>query len=198
MKRTGLDFAAIISTVIVALLLSCAPPIAFSAGSAPSRHPAGGLFPEPACFHEEDNFALQAARNLWPTVREPSVSVSEEVPSLSTIRAHKYLGYGTLILAGLAAATSSSHELHRATSYAATWLAGATCATGFAGYHRLIDFSDGFSVHDTHALLGALGTAALVTTVILAESDGDDGHGGIGAASGAALGISVLAVKIEW
>ncbi|MFW6283799.1 MAG: hypothetical protein ACOC1H_00230 [Desulfosalsimonas sp.] len=123
---------------------------------------------------------------------------SPDRASFRTMAAHKYLGYTTLALTALTAVTNSSHEIHRAASYGAAWLAGASCATGFAGYGNVIDLSEGISTHDTHAVFGILGTAALVATLVIAETDDDSGHGGIGAASAAALGVSVVALKIEW
>ncbi|MFO7862308.1 MAG: hypothetical protein R6U41_13890 [Desulfosalsimonas sp.] len=158
------------------------------------------LYPD-AQFFEKIGPAPVLAENTFDRNDSGLLTGHQPLPdraSFRTMTAHKYLGYSTLALTALAAVSNSSHEIHRAASYGAAWLAGATCATGFAGYGNVIDLSEGISTHDTHAVFGILGTAALVATLVIAEADNDSGHGGIGGASAAALGISVIAVKIEW
>jgi|GEM_PF-6475659 len=107
--------------------------------------------------------------------------------------AHKYLGYATLVMAGLAAVSSSSHGLHRAASYAAIGLGGGTIATGFKEYGGYIDLSDGLSKYDTHAILGTVGALAFTAAVIAAEAD--QSHSGFGVASAVSMGLSAVVIK---
>jgi hypothetical protein len=121
------------------------------------------------------------------------------VSSFSTARAHKYMGYGTIGLAAIAALSSSNHDFHRGASYAALWLAGATCATGVSGFRGFVDFTDGFSAADVHALLGAIGTVGFAATLVTAEADGNEkSHSGIGSGGAIAMGLSVIAIHFEW
>jgi hypothetical protein len=119
MKRISRSIGALILTMMTAQLLFCSPCAGDSSGMILSRQESHALWPEPGFFNDLDAGPVLAAKSRWPSVRESSAAVSSEAPSFSTAQAHKYLGYCTLVLAGLAAATNSSHELHRA---------------GFAGY----------------------------------------------------------------
>lgn len=107
--------------------------------------------------------------------------------------AHKYLGYATLVMGGLAAISASSHSLHRAASYAAVGLGAGTVATGFKEYGGYIDLSDGFSSYDIHAVLGTAGLLAFTAAVAAAEADSS--HSGFGVGSAVSMGISVIAIK---
>mgnify|MGYP006283905485 FL=1 len=200
MNKTKGCIAQLVFAVWLMVLVICALPGPASGQTISGRADAQMLFPDANFFEQIQPapvFAARTAGNIHATDL-PDSRASRESASFSTMTAHKYLGYSTLALTALAAVSNSSHEIHRAASYGAAWLAGATCATGFAGYGNVIDLSEGISTHDTHAVFGILGTAALVATLVIAEADNDSGHGGIGGASAAALGISVIAVKIEW
>jgi len=155
------------------------------------------LFPKGAFLSEMTNARLLASEKTHAEAAF-AAPTSPHISSFSTARAHKYMGYGTVLLAGLAAVSHSSHDLHRAASYGTTWLAAATCATGFSGFEGFIDLSDGLSVYDTHAILGTLGTIGFAATLAMAEADADSSHGGIGGASAAAMGLSVVVLKIRW
>lgn len=200
MNKTRGCIARLVFAAWLMVLVICALPGPASAQTISGRADAQMLFPDADFFEQTQPAPVFAARpsgNIHATDL-PDSRTTRESTSFSTMTAHKYLGYSTLALTALAAVSNSSHEIHRAASYGAAWLAGATCATGFAGYGNVIDLSEGVSTHDTHAVFGILGTAALVATLVIAEADNDSGHGGIGGASAAALGISVIAVKIEW
>lgn len=200
MKKTRVCIAQLVFAAWLMVLVVCALPGPASAQSVNGGADAQMLFPDADFFEQiqpEPVFAARASGGIHASDLPDSKTIRQGA-SFRTMAAHKYLGYTTLALTALAAVTNSSHEIHRAASYGAAWLAGASCATGFAGYGNVIDLSEGISTHDTHAVFGIIGTAALVATLVIAEADNDSGHGGIGGASAAALGISVVALKIEW
>lgn len=190
MKKTGEGLRRLRLAGIGMLIWICSLCPAASAEVSVQPVRAESLFPDRAVIEQIGGTPLFAARR--PPLSYP------ETASFSTMRAHKYLGYTTMVLAALAAVSSSSHELHRTFSYAATWLAGATCATGFSGYGALIDLSDGLDTYETHAVMGMVGTAAFAATVVIAEAEEDPNHGAIGAASATAMGLSVMAVTLRW
>ncbi len=121
------------------------------------------------------------------------ISPTPANPGTDLRNAHKFMGYGTLVMGALAAVSSSSHSAHRATSYAAIALGGATVATGFTEYKGYIDLSDGFSRYDIHAVLGTAGLVAFTAAVLMAEAD--QSHSGFGVASAVSMGLSVVAIK---
>lgn len=197
MKKQDHPVATVFSALFsAAVFLSLLAGIASAGGlEMDDRNP--DLFPDSA-FLSEPAAVLQTASMKAPAEPAFPPPTSPHISSFSTARAHTYMGYGTVLLAALAAVSHSSHDFHRAASYGATWLASATCATGFSGYKGFIDLSDGLSVYDTHAILGAAGTIGFAATLVMAESDSDANHGGIGAASTAAMGLSVVVLKIRW
>jgi ammonia channel protein AmtB len=195
MKKTG---GTARRTILILISVVFFLPGIASAGGAQARLKAVDLFPAEAVSGDcPQTVRLAAARTH--AHGEVKARMTPPISSFSTARAHRFMGYGTIALAGLAAASNSDHDLHRVASYAALWLAGATCATGFSGHQGAIDLSDGLSAYDTHALLGSLGTIGFAATLALAEADDDDSsHGGLGAASAAAMGLSVIIVNIKW
>lgn len=111
-------------------------------------------------------------------------------------RLHRYLGYGTLILAGVTAVSGSESDLHCGAAYAATGTAAATCVTGFMKYHRRWNLSKGlFHDDNAHIMLGVIGGIGMVASVITADSDSGPGHAGVGAAGGALMAVSVILIK---
>lgn len=52
---------------------------------------------------------------------------------------HKYLGYSTIFLAGVAAFSSSNRSLHYGSASAVTGTALATCLTGYIEYRHLFN-----------------------------------------------------------
>jgi len=109
-------------------------------------------------------------------------------------QSHKYLGYATLLLAGLSSITGSSNSFHINLGRAATASAIATCATGYIEYSDALEPEQGLSGTNLHVGLGAIGTLGFVVTVALAESDKN--HGGLGALSAGAIIVSFI--KIRW
>ena len=111
-------------------------------------------------------------------------------------KAHKYLGYGTLILAGVAAFSGSESDLHCVAAHASAGAAAATCATGFMKYRRRWNPGRGlFNDDNSHIMLGVVGGIGMVVSVITADSDSGPGHAGVGAAGGALMAVSVILLK---
>lgn len=114
---------------------------------------------------------------------------------MSMGKLHKYLGYATLA-AGLVAGVSGSDDgLHKGAGTAAAAFAVATCATGFSEYGNYFDMDEGLSVHNIHIVLGTLATAGFVATVANAYANDDDGHAGLGIASGVLMVVPVVVLK---
>ncbi|RJP84172.1 MAG: hypothetical protein C4518_19915 [Desulfobacteraceae bacterium] len=117
------------------------------------------------------------------------------IDRISAGKLHKYLGYATLA-AGLVAGVSGSDDgLHKGAGTAAAAFAVATCATGFSEYGNYFDMDEGLSVHNIHIVLGTLATAGFVATVANAYANDDDGHAGLGIASGVLMVVPVVVLK---
>ena len=109
---------------------------------------------------------------------------------------HKYLGFSTLLLAGIAAVSSSNRSVHYGSAYAATGTALATCWTGYIEYSDRFDLDEGVLSEDNlHIILGVLGTIGFATAVAIADSGEGSSHSGIGGASAASMLISVIVIK---
>ncbi len=109
---------------------------------------------------------------------------------------HKYLGYSTLLLAGIAAVSSSNRSVHYGSAYAATGTALATCWTGYIEYSDRFDLDEGVLSEDNlHIILGVLGTIGFATAVAIADSGEGSSHSGIGGASATSMLISVIVIK---
>ncbi len=111
-------------------------------------------------------------------------------------KVHKYLGYSTILLAGVAAVTSSTKSLHYGAAYATTGTALATCFTGYYEYRDRFDLGNGFLDEDNlHILLGTLGTLGVATAVAIADSGENKSHAGIGITGGASMMASIIVIK---
>jgi len=111
-------------------------------------------------------------------------------------RLHKYLGYSTLVLAGIAAVSSSRRSVHYGFAYAATGTALASCLTGYSEYGDRFNLDDGlFSEDNLHIMLGVIGTLGFATAVAIADSGKETSHSGIGRTSAASMVISVIVIK---
>ncbi|RJP76105.1 MAG: hypothetical protein C4522_19265 [Desulfobacteraceae bacterium] len=124
-----------------------------------------------------------------PTPESPSMDVDFG-------KVHKYLGYSTILLAGLAAVTSSSKSLHYGAAYSATGAALATCFTGYYEYRDRFDLDNGILAEDNvHILLGTLGALGVATAIAIADSGENNSHAGAGIIGGAAMMLSVIVIK---
>ncbi len=105
---------------------------------------------------------------------------------------HKYLAYGTLVLAGVAATTGSHSETHHNAAVGAATLAVMTAATGYYEYGDMFDLDEGLSAANIHIALGTLGALGFAAEAIIASSDAS--HGGLGIASAAAMGAAFIVI----
>ncbi len=112
---------------------------------------------------------------------------------------HKYFGYATLALAGVAAVTSSNKNLHYGSAYGATGTALLTCLTGYSEYSDRFDLEEGILAADNlHILIGALGTVVIATAVATADSGNESSHAGMGVAGGSLMLVSVAVIKFQF
>ena len=123
-------------------------------------------------------------------------------PWLSADKAHKYLGIGSLLLAGLTVLTAPDDEegsgntndsLHQGLANGALALGAGAVATGLAFHFDDIKLANGLGDPDNlHALLGIIGTTGYAVAV---ANGGEGGH----AAAGIVGALSMAAaIKIEW
>lgn len=122
----------------------------------------------------------------------PEGGKAEEAPWYGRNNMHKYLGLGSLALAGLAAvAPKEKGGAHEQFANGAAALGGAAIATGFYAHGNDLDYT--WSDPDTrHALYGILGTLGYLVAV---ARGGEGGH----AAAGALGAVSMIAaVRITW
>ncbi len=123
-------------------------------------------------------------------------------PWLTADKTHKYLGIGSLLLAGLTVLTAPDDEegtgntndsLHQGLANGALALGVGAVATGLAFHFDDIKLANGLGDPDNlHALLGLIGTTGYAVAV---ANGGEGGH----AAAGIVGALSMAAaIKIEW
>ncbi len=105
---------------------------------------------------------------------------------------HKYLGFGTLLLAGVAATTGSDSSIHHNSAVGAATLGVMTCATGYYEYGDMFEIDEGFSNYNLHIALGTLGAIGFAAEAIIASSNSS--HGGLGIGSSAAMGAALIII----
>lgn len=105
---------------------------------------------------------------------------------------HKYLGWGTLLLACVTAVTGSDSSLHHNSALAATAFGLGTAATGYYEYSDYFDRDEGLSTYNLHIVLGTIGAIGFATEAVIASTD--SGHGGIGIGSAVAMGLAFAIV----
>ena len=111
-------------------------------------------------------------------------------------KAHKYLGYTTVLLAGIAAVSSGNKDVHYGAAYSAVAAAAGTVFTGYMEHGDRFNLEDGlFTQDNNHILLGTIGALGCAAAVILADSDGGHGHNGAGVFGGAAMALSVITIR---
>jgi hypothetical protein len=120
---------------------------------------------------------------------------SEETCWMNTGKAHKYLGYGTVLMAVTAGASGGDNSFHKSAGVSAAVLGVATCATGYYEYGNYFDMSEGFSKHNIHIVLGTLATAGFVAVAASAISNDDNSHAGLGIGSTALAAIPIIVLK---
>lgn len=109
---------------------------------------------------------------------------------------HRYLGYGSVLLAGLTAVSSSQEDIHEALAYATAGASIATATTGFMAYSGGVGPGQSLLSRDNlHMALGVVG-AGLLTTAVLTADDGESGsHSGLGVAGGVLMTLGIIEIK---
>jgi hypothetical protein len=147
-----------------------------------------------------------------PNDAAPEIKKSEFEPSwLTGSKAHQYLGLGTIVLAGLTAATApegcehncsastprETNGTHAKLAKATVAMAAATIVTGLLAHWDDIHLEDGFTDPDNlHVMLGVAGAALMAYAVNKSKNSSVPvSHAGI--AEMGALGM-VVAIKITW
>jgi len=110
---------------------------------------------------------------------------------------HKYLGYGTILMAGVTTVSSSNESFHEAAAYLTAGGAVSSVVTGYMAHSSRFDMKKGLFADDNlHIILGALGAAILTTAVITADGGDESSHGGMGIAGGTLMTLGLI--KIKW
>lgn len=122
----------------------------------------------------------------------PGTGAGSTGSRFSTGKWHKYLGYATLGAALAAGVSGADDGFHKGAGAAAAALAVAACGTGFSEYGNYFDASEGLSRHNIHIVLGTLAAAGFVVTAADAIANDDDGHAGLGIASGVLMVVPVV------
>ena len=109
---------------------------------------------------------------------------------------HKYLGFGTIALAGATAATNGDKDTHEAFAYATAASALSTVLTGYLEHRDRFDPSDGlFSRENLHIMAATAGAIALTTAVAIADDGRESSHSGLGVAGGILMTFAVIDIK---
>ncbi len=110
---------------------------------------------------------------------------------------HKYFGYGTILMAGLTAISSSNESFHEAAAYMTAGGAVSSVVTGYFAHASRFDMENGFFADDNfHIILASLGAAILTTAVITADGGDESSHSGMGITGGALMTLGLI--KIKW
>jgi len=170
-----------------------------------------------AYVKDYESFKLAAANDTAASVKKaesaaPEVKKSEfESSWLTGNKTHKYLGLGTIVLAGLTAATApegcehncsantprETNGTHAKLAKATVAMAAAAIATGLITHWDDFALEDGITDPDNlHVLLGVTGAALMAYAVNKSKNSAVPvSHAGI--AELGALGM-VAAIKITW
>ena len=109
---------------------------------------------------------------------------------------HKYLGYGTVLMAGVTAASSSNEDFHETAAYVTVAGALSTLLTGYVAHGEQFDMSEGiFSEPNRHILLATLGAVLMTTAVVIADGGEESTHSGLGISGGVLMTLGVIDIK---
>ena len=124
----------------------------------------------------------------------PSSASADGLFSLE--RSHKYLGFGTVALAGMTAATGGDNDAHKSLAGATAACALTTVLTGYLAHSDRFDKSEGFFSKENRHIIAATAGAALLTTAVLIADDGKEkSHAGLGATGGILMTIAIIDIK---
>ena len=123
-----------------------------------------------------------------------SSAYQPSAPALETW--HKYLGYGTILMAGVTAVSHSDEDFHESAAYATAASAISTVLTGYLAHHQRFDSHQGLLSKDNlHIVLGTLGAAILTTAVAIADDGEESSHSGLGVTGGVLMTLGVIDIK---
>ena len=124
-------------------------------------------------------------------------TVQATVSSSSNLESwHKYLGYGTILMAGVTAGSSSNESFHETAAYVTAAGALSTLLTGYMAHGEQFDMSEGlFSEPNRHIILGTVGAILLTTAVAMAADDDESSHSGLGITGGVMMTLAVIDIK---
>ena len=109
---------------------------------------------------------------------------------------HKYLGYGTILLAGITAVSNSEENFHESAAYATAAGAISTVVTGYLAHGQRFDTHQSLLSRDNlHIVLGTLGAAILTTAVAIADDGKESSHSGLGVTGGVLMTLGVIDIK---
>ncbi len=145
--------------------------------------------PKDQVFFQDDATQFQSVSPLYNI--QPFLA-SESNSSIDMGIIHKYLGYATLLLAGVTAITGSARSIHHNSAMGATTLGIMTLATGYYEYGEMFEMEEGFSEYNIHIALGTLGAIGFTAEAIIASTD--SGHGGLGIGSAVAMGGAFIII----
>lgn len=157
--------------------------------------------------NDAEPVSVKKSDTAAPEIKKPEF----EPATVSGSNAHKYLGLGTIVLAGLTAVTApegcennctantprETNGTHAKLAKATVAMAAATIVTGLIAHWDDFALEDGFADPDNlHVMLGVTGAALMAYAVNKSKnSDVPVSHAGI--AELGALGM-VAAIKITW
>ena len=164
-----------------------------------SAAPLDRLIIEKSPFSLDDSLSIETVRMNCLFGGEKEAAKSDAPQSGTDFfdyeKLHRYLGFTTVLLAGVAAISSSNKDLHYGTAYGCAGAALATVATGYVAYSDRFNLEDEFFTEDnTHILLGTIGAIGCIAAVALADSEGGGGHSGAGVFGGSAMALSVITI----
>jgi hypothetical protein len=158
-------------------------------GAAPDAPHAGqGVF---AAGTYEGLLLADASTGAQAAAGEPSTG-----SGLNAARLHPYLGYATVLLAGITAVSSGTKGIHWTAAYGTAGMAALTVTTGALAHGKRFDLKEGLLSEDNlHIILGTLGAAGCLAAVAMADSDGGGSHAGAGVAGGVLMALSIIDIR---
>jgi len=109
---------------------------------------------------------------------------------------HKYLGYGTVLMAGVTAASNSNEGFHKTAAYVTAAGALSTLLTGYMAHGEQFNLSEGiFSEPNRHIILATLGATLLTSAVVMAANDDESGHSGLAISGGVMMTLGIIDIK---
>lgn len=125
-----------------------------------------------------------------------SDSEASQDRGMATERWHKYLGYGTVLMAGVTAVSHSDEDFHESAAYVTAAGALSTLLTGYLAHSSRFDTEEGLLSKDNlHIVLGTLGAVILTTAVAIADDGDESSHSGLGVAGGVLMTLGVIDIK---